>query len=78
MTRRPENPGYEIRIRGRISEPLEDAFEDLVITVNPVETVVCGPHLDQAALYGILERIRALGLELVEVRRFPPGVPRTG
>jgi hypothetical protein len=40
--------------------------------VNPVETVVRGTAIDQAALYGILERIRALGLELIEVRRIPP------
>ncbi|GAA3961800.1 hypothetical protein GCM10023085_50320 [Actinomadura viridis] len=63
---------YEIRIRGRISETIRKAFADLTVTVNPVETVVCGADLDQAALYGVLERIQDLGLELVEVRRFPP------
>jgi hypothetical protein len=78
VTRRRPNPGYEIRIRGRISESLREAFGDLVVSVNPAETVVCGPDLDQAALYGVLERIQALGLELVEVRRFPPGLPRPG
>jgi hypothetical protein len=40
-------------------------------SVEPVETVLHGPVQDQAALYGLLDRIQALGLELVEVRRLP-------
>lgn len=67
---------YEIRIRGRLSGAFETAFEDLTVTVNPVETVVRGRAMDQAALYGILERIRSLGLELIEVRRLPPAAER--
>jgi hypothetical protein len=63
--------GYEIRIKGRITKSFESVFDGLTVTVNPVETVVWGTALDQAALYGILERIQALGLELVEVRRIP-------
>jgi hypothetical protein len=46
--------------------------------VEPVETVLHGPVQDQAELYGLLDRIQALGLELVEVRRLPdppPGEP---
>jgi hypothetical protein len=69
----PTTPSsYEIRIRGRITKTFQAAFDDLTVTVNPVETVVRGTAIDQAALYGILERIRALGLELIEVRRIPP------
>ncbi|WP_131740814.1 hypothetical protein [Actinomadura roseirufa] len=63
---------YEIRIRGRVDAPFRLAFEDLSITLNPVETVMRGADLDQAALYGILERIQDLGFELIEVRRLPP------
>jgi hypothetical protein len=58
-----------------MSESLRGAFEELTITVSPVETVLRGTDLDQAALYGILERIRALGLELTEVRRLPSVPP---
>ena len=63
---------YEIRVRGRITKSSQAAFDDLAVTVSPVETVLRGAAIDQAALYGILERIQALGLELVEVRRLPP------
>ncbi|MFI0370139.1 hypothetical protein ACH35V_19900 [Actinomadura sp. 1N219] len=71
MTDPPTSPGYEIRIRGRVSDTFQHAFEDLNVRVNPVETVVWSPELDQGALYGVLETIESLGLELVEVRRLP-------
>jgi hypothetical protein len=62
---------YEIHIKGRVSEQLLGAFEGMDATVQSVETVLRGPALDQAALHGLLDRIQALGLELVEVRRLP-------
>ena len=69
---------YEIRIKGRLTDPMLAAFEGLTATAEPGETVLQGPVQDQAALYGLLERIQSLGLELVEVRRLPepPGQPR--
>ena len=63
---------FEIRIRGRITQSSQGAFEGLAVSVSPVETVVRGTVADSAALYGILDRIQALGLELVEVRRGLP------
>jgi hypothetical protein len=63
--------GYEIRIRGRLSDSLLAAFEGLSATVQPVETVLHGPVPDQSSLYGLLDRIQSLGLELVEIRRLP-------
>jgi propanediol dehydratase large subunit len=67
---------YEICIRGRLSRTLATEFEqlDLTVTTEPVETVLHGPVTDQAALYGLLRRIEAFGLELVEVRRTPSEV----
>jgi hypothetical protein len=64
---------YEIRLRGRLTKALLAEFSQLSLdaTVEPVETVLYGPVTDQAALYGLLRRIEALGLELVEVRRVP-------
>ena len=57
--------GYEFRIT--------DAFEGFTSSVKPAETVVRGELRDQAELHGVLQQIRALGLELIEVRRLPPG-----
>jgi hypothetical protein len=62
---------YEIRIRGRVTEPLLSSFEGMSSTFEPVETVLHGPVRDQAELHGLIDRIQALGLELVEVRRLP-------
>jgi len=60
---------YEIRIRGRLSDDVNEAFADFTAAVKPAETVMRGDLRDQAELHGILERIRALGLELIEVRQ---------
>jgi hypothetical protein len=62
---------YEIRIRGRVSAALLDSFEGMQSGVEPVETVLHGPVRDQAELHGLIDRIQALGLELIEVRRLP-------
>jgi hypothetical protein len=62
---------YEIRIKGRLSDSLLAAFEGLTASVEPAETVLHGPLPDQAELYGLLDRIQSLGLELIEVRRLP-------
>jgi hypothetical protein len=57
-----------------MSRTLMSEFEDLQLqaAVEPIETILHGPVQDQAALHGLLRRVEALGLELVEVRRFPP------
>lgn len=67
---------YEIRISGRLGEMTLLAFEGLTVRVNPAETVLTGPLLDQAALHGVLEQVESLGLELVEVRRLTPPAGR--
>lgn len=66
----PES-SYEIRIRGRVTAPLLSRFEGMSSRLEPVETVLHGPVRDQAELHGLLDRIQALGLELIEVRRLP-------
>jgi len=64
---------YELKVRGRLSRTVLDQFAllALVADIEPVETVLHGPVEDQAALHGLIRRIEALGLELVEVRRLP-------
>ena len=62
---------YEIRIKGRVSRALLDSFEWMQSDLEPVETVLHGPVRDQSELHGLIDRIQALGLELIEVRRLP-------
>ena len=64
---------YRIRIRGVLSEMLLGAFPGLEAEARPDETVLVGTLADQAALYGVLGEIEALGLELLEVSRVPSG-----
>jgi hypothetical protein len=60
---------YEIRVRGLLGETLLGAFPGLRAQAHGTETVLTGALLDQAALFGVLSHIEALGLELLEVRR---------
>jgi hypothetical protein len=64
---------YEIRIRGRVSSAVLATFDPLESDVERVETILHGPVRDQAELHGLLHRLQALGLELIEVRRLPAG-----
>jgi hypothetical protein len=59
---------YQVRVTGRLDAEAREAFGGL--TVEPLApAVVLSGDLDQAALLGLIDRVRALGLELVEVRR---------
>jgi hypothetical protein len=57
---------YEITVRGRIGDALTGAVAGLTAVPAGANTVLRG-HIDQAALYGALERIESLGLELLDV-----------
>ena len=61
---------YEVRVAGVIGPAAREAFDDLAIRVEPAATVLAGT-LDQAALHGLIERIQALGLELIDITRVP-------
>lgn len=65
--------GYEIRVGGHLGATIRSAFPDLHTQVLGHHTVLSGVFADQAALYGVLTQVEALGLELIEVRRVPPG-----
>jgi hypothetical protein len=60
---------YQFRVRGRLSEMLLTAFPELQPQELGPETLLAGQLPDQAALFGVLGRIEALGLELLEVLR---------
>lgn len=71
------NVYYEIRVTGTVpAEALLD-FERMNVTVEPVETVLHGPMIDQGALNGLLARLELFGVEVVEVRRLKGTLPPT-
>jgi hypothetical protein len=59
---------YRIRISGSLGEIGREAFGDFRIEANSTDTILVG-DLDQAALYGALNRILTLGFELLELTR---------
>jgi hypothetical protein len=63
---------YEFRVRGHLGRTVLRAFADLHTETNGEDTLLKGALRDQAALYGVLAQIEALGVELLEVRRDPP------
>ena len=63
-------PRVEIRVQGRIDEHWSDWFDDLTIThTDEDETILSGTVTDQAALYGLLAKLRDLGLHLLSVNQ---------
>jgi hypothetical protein len=62
---------YEIRVIGSFGPATHEAFADLVVEAEPGSTVLSG-NLDQRGLHAVLDRVRALGLELVEITQAPP------
>ncbi len=65
---------YEIRIKGHLEDRWADRFEGLTITLEEGgNTLLAGPVIDQAALHGLLKKVRDLGMPLVSVRSVEPG-----
>ena len=65
---------YEIRIKGHLDNRWSDWFEGLTITLEDNgDTLLTGPVIDQAALHGLLKKVRDLGLPLVSVSPLEPG-----
>ncbi len=60
---------YEIRVRGHLGESWSAWFEDMDVSYEETDTLLRGSLMDQAALHGVLAKIRDLGLTLVEVRQ---------
>ena len=59
---------YEIRVQGHLGQDWTGWFEGLTITLGDNgETVLTGPLVDQAALFGVLRKVRDLGLPLLSV-----------
>jgi hypothetical protein len=68
----PTTNTYLIRIHGHLPDTWADRFPNLRLRAEPGgDTSLCGPVLDQAALFGILHQIASLGLALVSVNPVP-------
>jgi hypothetical protein len=64
---------YELRVKGVLDRRWSVWFDGLQVTSDDRgQTVIAGPVGDQAALHGLLAKVRDLGLELLEVRRIDP------
>jgi hypothetical protein len=63
-----EQGSYEIRIKGHLDDKWAAEFEGLTITLEEHgDTLLTGPVIDQAALHGLLKKVRDLGMPLVSV-----------
>ncbi len=61
---------YQIRIKGHLDSQWTDWFEGLIITLEEDgDTLLTGPVADQAALHGLLKKVRDLGMPLLSVNR---------
>ena len=72
-------PGlYEIRIKGHLDDRWSDWFSGLTITLEDNgDTLLTGPVVDQAALHGLLKKVRDLGMPLVSVSPLEHGPSTT-
>jgi hypothetical protein len=69
---------YRIRVKGQLGPEWSAWFDGLTMNwAQPDETTFSGPILDQPALHGILNKIRDLGLPLLEVILLAPGAETT-
>ena len=69
---------YQIRLKGHLGSQWRNWFEGLTITLEEDgDTLLTGPVVDQAALHGLLRRVRDLGMLLVSVNPFEPGPATT-
>ena len=69
---------YEIRLKGHLDNRWADWFEGLTITLEENgDTLLTGPVIDQAALHGLLKKVRDLGMPLVSVSPLEPGPSTT-
>jgi hypothetical protein len=65
---------YQIRIKGQLDSQWTDWFGGLTITLEDNgDTLLTGPVVDQAALHGLLKKVRDLGMPLVSVSPVEPG-----
>jgi hypothetical protein len=62
---------YEIVVRGRLSRRYERTFDGVTLEPRNTQTALLADMADQAQLYGLLNRLRDFGIELVSVNAIP-------
>ena len=69
----PNIPFYEIRLKGHLESRWGNQFVGMVITLDDNgETLLTGPVPDQAALHGLLKKVRDVGLPLLSINSIEP------
>lgn len=72
----PEPPEYEIRLAGHLAPRWSSWFDELSITTDEDGTTVLrGQVIDQAALHGLLQKLRDLGIPLLSLTQIPSRAP---
>jgi hypothetical protein len=71
--RSPADQVFEVRITGAVSDDVLERLGHVDVTTRELRTSLRGRFQDQAELHGFLARLRALGLDVVEVRRLAAG-----
>lgn len=69
---------YEVRVEGLLGSDWSTWFDGLDVTTEGGQSVLFGELADEAALHGVLERVRDLGLQLISVRRLDTGTRGNG
>ena len=68
---------YQIRVRSHLGSEWTDWFEGLTITLEEDgNTLLTGPVIDQAALYGLIKKVRDLGMTLISLNPVQPNDAR--
>ena len=64
---------YQIKVKGHLDEHWSEWFDDLSVTHDEQDdTLLTGPVIDQAALYGLLKKVQDLGIRLISVNPVEP------
>ena len=64
---------YQIRVKGHLGRQWTDWFEGMTITLEEGDTLLTSPVVDQAALHGLLRKVRDLGIPLISAICIKPG-----
>jgi hypothetical protein len=74
MSDATRHPVYRIRVEGHLDQGWQARFPGLVLTrTDDGDTLLTGPVADQAALHGLLKKVRDLGVPLISIERVAPG-----